>query len=41
MAWRSHGSTNESLVDCLAENGLITSDRVKQAMKKVSFQLAT
>ncbi|KAL2027512.1 hypothetical protein VTO58DRAFT_111603 [Aureobasidium pullulans] len=35
MAWRSHGSTNDGLVDCLADNGLIKSDRVKQAMKSV------
>lgn len=27
MAWRSHGSTNEELVDKLFENGMI-SDRI-------------
>ncbi|THY86035.1 protein-L-isoaspartate O-methyltransferas-like protein [Aureobasidium pullulans] len=35
MAWRSHGSSNNGLVDCLADNGLIKTDRVKQAMKSV------
>lgn len=41
MAWRSHGSSNDELVDKLAENGLIEDDRVKEAMKKVhSLSLA-
>ncbi|KAF2252666.1 protein-L-isoaspartate O-methyltransferas-like protein [Trematosphaeria pertusa] len=35
MAWRSSGSTNEGLVANLARNGLIESDRVKEAMLKV------
>jgi protein-L-isoaspartate(D-aspartate) O-methyltransferase len=35
MAWRSSGSTNEGLVSNLARNGLIKSDRVKEAMMKV------
>lgn len=39
MAWRSHGSTNNGLVDCLADNGLIKTDRVKQAMKSVGGRL--
>jgi protein-L-isoaspartate(D-aspartate) O-methyltransferase len=37
MAWRSHGSTNEEMVDALFRNGIIKSDRVKQAMKSVSI----
>lgn len=32
MAWRSSGASNADLVANLAENGLINSDRVKQAM---------
>lgn len=35
MAWRSHGDTNDELVDKLAANGLINDDRVAEAMKKV------
>ncbi|KAI9834238.1 MAG: hypothetical protein M1819_003076 [Sarea resinae] len=35
MAWRSSGSSNATLIKNLAENGLITSDRVRQAMMKV------
>ncbi|KAK5107161.1 hypothetical protein LTR62_001686 [Meristemomyces frigidus] len=35
MAWRSSGSTNETLVENLARNGLITQDRVKKAMLAV------
>ncbi|KAF2685783.1 protein-L-isoaspartate O-methyltransferas-like protein [Lentithecium fluviatile CBS 122367] len=35
MAWRSSGSSNEGLVNNLARNGLIESDRVKDAMLKV------
>ncbi|KAL6709526.1 hypothetical protein ACN47E_001461 [Coniothyrium glycines] len=35
MAWRSSGSSNETLVANLARNGLIESDRVKLAMLKV------
>ncbi|KAJ4291039.1 hypothetical protein N0V90_010236 [Kalmusia sp. IMI 367209] len=35
MAWRSSGSTNEGLIANLAKNGLIESDRVKEAMMKV------
>ncbi|KAI4717867.1 protein-L-isoaspartate O-methyltransferase-like protein [Aureobasidium sp. EXF-10727] len=35
MAWRSHGSTNEKMVDALHRNGILKSDRVKQAMKSV------
>lgn len=35
MAWRSSGATNEALIDNLAQNGLITSERVKKAMKGV------
>ncbi|KAF2466720.1 protein-L-isoaspartate O-methyltransferase [Lindgomyces ingoldianus] len=35
MAWRSSGSTNAGLVNNLAQNGLITNDRVKDAMLQV------
>ncbi|KAF2176398.1 protein-L-isoaspartate O-methyltransferase [Zopfia rhizophila CBS 207.26] len=35
MAWRSSGATNAALVKNLADNGLIKSDRVKEAMLKV------
>ncbi|KAF1966780.1 protein-L-isoaspartate O-methyltransferas-like protein [Bimuria novae-zelandiae CBS 107.79] len=35
MAWRSSGTSNESLVANLARNGLITDNRVKEAMMKV------
>lgn len=32
MAWRSSGATNEALIENLSQNGLIHSERVKQAM---------
>ncbi|KAF2169623.1 hypothetical protein M409DRAFT_64697 [Zasmidium cellare ATCC 36951] len=35
MAWRSSGATNEALIGNLSQNGLITSERVKNAMKGV------
>ncbi|KAK5256101.1 protein-L-isoaspartate O-methyltransferase [Cryomyces antarcticus] len=35
MAWRCSGSTNAALVNNLAANGLINSERVKQAMMGV------
>ncbi|KAJ4365623.1 hypothetical protein N0V83_008243 [Neocucurbitaria cava] len=35
MAWRSSGASNEALIANLAKNGLIESDRVKEAMLKV------
>lgn len=35
MAWRSSGSSNETLIENLARHGLITSPRVKQAMLSV------
>lgn len=35
MAWRSHGSTNDELVEQLWRNGLITDERVKEAFLKV------
>ena len=35
MAWRSSGSSNAALIANLAANGLIKSDRVKQAMTNV------
>ncbi|KAF2758169.1 protein-L-isoaspartate O-methyltransferase [Pseudovirgaria hyperparasitica] len=35
MAWRSHGATNQELVENLAKNGLIKSASVKQAMIRV------
>ncbi|KAH7094974.1 protein-L-isoaspartate O-methyltransferas-like protein [Paraphoma chrysanthemicola] len=35
MAWRSSGSSNESLITNLTRNGLIESERVKDAMLKV------
>ncbi|KAE8846779.1 hypothetical protein HRS9122_03686 [Pyrenophora teres f. teres] len=37
MAWRSHGTSNETLVQNLAKNNLIKSDRVKDAMLKVRW----
>lgn len=36
MAWRSSGASNEALIENLARNGLITQQRVKQAMLSVS-----
>ncbi|KAA8492382.1 Protein-L-isoaspartate(D-aspartate) O-methyltransferase [Porphyridium purpureum] len=35
MAWRSHGQTNEQLVDALVRNHIITSPRVQDAMRHV------
>lgn len=35
MAWRSSGSSNSNLVDNLASNGIIKSERVINAMKKI------
>ncbi|KAF2641367.1 protein-L-isoaspartate O-methyltransferase [Massarina eburnea CBS 473.64] len=35
MAWRSSGATNEALIANLKKNGLIESERVKEAMLKV------
>ncbi|CAK4033616.1 -L-isoaspartate O-methyltransferase [Lecanosticta acicola] len=35
MAWRSSGATNAALIDNLYAHGLITSDRVRNAMKSV------
>ncbi|KAK3207401.1 hypothetical protein GRF29_103g894771 [Pseudopithomyces chartarum] len=35
MAWRSSGTSNESLIANLTRNGLVKSDRVKEAMLKV------
>ncbi|KAF2737930.1 protein-L-isoaspartate O-methyltransferase [Polyplosphaeria fusca] len=35
MAWRSSGATNAALIANLEQNGLIDTDRVKQAMLKV------
>ena len=35
MAWFSSGSTNTALISNLARNGLINSDRVKNAMLAV------
>ncbi|KAH7378731.1 protein-L-isoaspartate O-methyltransferase-like protein [Pyrenochaeta sp. MPI-SDFR-AT-0127] len=35
MAWRSSGSSNDTLIGNLARNGLIKSERVKEAMLKV------
>ena len=35
MAWRSHGQTNEDLIERLKANGIITSPRVEAAMKAV------
>ena len=37
MAWRSSGASNAGLINNLARNGLIKSDRVKQAMLAVSL----
>jgi len=36
MAWRSHGETNEELVNNLRKNGIIDSDRVADVMKTVN-----
>ena len=36
MAWRSGGRTNAELVNNLYKNGLITTERVREAMLKVS-----
>lgn len=35
MAWRSSGSSNAGLINNLATNGLINSERVKKAMLNV------
>ncbi|GFR81356.1 protein-L-isoaspartate O-methyltransferase [Elysia marginata] len=35
MAWRSSGNSNSNLVDNLASNGIIKSERVISAMKKI------
>jgi len=35
MAWRSSGSSNDNLIDNLHNNGIIKSERVVEAMKKV------
>lgn len=35
MAWRSSGSSNETLIANLARNGLIEDERIKEAMLKV------
>ncbi|KAF2660699.1 protein-L-isoaspartate O-methyltransferase [Lophiostoma macrostomum CBS 122681] len=35
MAWRSSGASNTALVNNLAQNGLIKSERVKEAMLKI------
>ena len=35
MAWRAHGDSNEDLVNQLKANGIVKSDRVEQAMRKV------
>ncbi|KAL1303179.1 hypothetical protein AAFC00_006605 [Neodothiora populina] len=35
MAWRSTGKSNDELIENLFRNGLITSERVKEAMKGV------
>lgn len=35
MAWRSHGKTNQELVQNLKKNGIITDSRVEQAMLAV------
>jgi hypothetical protein len=37
MAWRSSGSTNEALIGNLANNGMIKSKEVKEAMLGVSL----
>ena len=35
MAWRSHGTSNGSLVDALLENGLVEAPRVEAALRAV------
>ena len=39
MAWMSTGSTNAALIKNLTSNGLITSERVKNAMLAVCYQI--
>lgn len=34
MAWRSSGSSNKELIENLYRNGLITNQRIKEAMLK-------
>ena len=34
MAWRSHGTDNKSLVENLYKNGIVKSNKVKEAMLK-------
>lgn len=36
MAWRSHGSSNQGMVNALRSNGIIKHDRVYQSMLKVN-----
>ncbi|EDO44156.1 predicted protein [Nematostella vectensis] len=35
MAWRSHGQSNADLIDQLRSNGVLKSDRVEAALRKV------
>ena len=35
MSWRSHGTSNESMVEALARNGIVKSERVAEAMRAV------
>jgi protein-L-isoaspartate(D-aspartate) O-methyltransferase len=35
MAWRSSGSTHQELIENLHRNGLITDERIKNAMLQV------
>lgn len=35
MAWRAHGDSNEDLVNQLKANGIVKSERVEQAMRRV------
>ncbi|RDW67946.1 protein-L-isoaspartate(D-aspartate) o-methyltransferase [Coleophoma cylindrospora] len=41
MAWQCSGSTNEELIDNMFKNGLITSERVRDAMKNVDRKYYT
>lgn len=39
MAWRCSGGSNDELVDNMWRNGVITDERVRDVMKRVSFGL--
>lgn len=41
IAWRSHGQTNEDLINTMRTNGLITSDRVAEVGHSLTVDPAT